>query len=447
VHDEDTGAATDYVFVHHACFRRAGGLYHDKHGEYGDNLFRFGLFALASLEAPLCCNVGGSVYGDKCLFLANDWQAGLVPVYMVHKFRRHGTYGESRCIFVVHNMGYQGAYAWEDGANLRSLCLPEDARDDLFFVYPEHMRTWDLDKGECLNLTKGGLITSDRVLTVSRNYAFEIQTQEGGFLLQEVARSKGPFLQGIQNGIEDTWDPRTDRHIEANFHKDDLSGKTACKKALQEKLGLTVDSSVAVIGFVGRLTWQKGVDIIQQGVVDWLMRDEGNGVTGRAQLIMMGNGDEHFSHWLRAIESHHKGKVCGYAGFDSKVERLMMAGCDFLLMPSRYEPCGIPQMVALTYGTVPIVHATGGLKDSVKDAQDQDPSVQDVANGYYVQPLTSDNMKAVLFTALKTFHSDPKEHTRLMVNGLNCNFYWPHAIEEYEKNIDWTLADPPLYRF
>lgn len=446
VHDEQTGAATDYIFVEHSSFRRAGGLYHDKNGEYGDNLYRFGLFALAALEAPLCCNINGSVYGDKCLFLANDWQAGLVPVYMVHKFRRHGTYQHSRCIFIVHNMGYQGAYPWEDGAQFNNLGLHEQARNDLFFVYPEHMRTWELDKGECLNLTKGGIMTSDRVLTVSKNYANEIQTQEGGFLLQEVARCKGAVLQGIQNGIEDTWDPITDREIAANFHADDMSGKKKCKKALQEELGLQVDDGVALIGFVGRLTWQKGVDIIQEGVVDWLMKDEGNGVTGRVQLIMMGNGEDHLSHWLRDMESRFKGRFCGYAGFSPKVERSMMAGCDFLLMPSRYEPCGIPQMVALTYGTVPIVHATGGLKDSVKNVRNQDPGVQEVANGYWLDPLSSDNMKEVLYAALETYQKRPEEHSRLMKNGLKCNFYWPNAVEEYEKNFDWTLSDQPLYR-
>merc|ERR1712224_1076321 len=117
------------------------------------------------------------------------------------------------------------------------------------------------------------------------------------------------------------------------------------------------------------------------------MRDEGNGVTGRAQMIMMGNGEERYSDWLRSTESQQKGKFCGYAGFDPKVERLMMAGCDFLLMPSRYEPCGIPQMVALTYGTLPIVHATGGLKDSVRDVAEAD------SNGFHIYPLTVDKTK------------------------------------------------------
>merc|ERR1712091_589981 len=178
-----------------------------------------------------------------------------------------------------------------------------------------------------------------------------------------------------------------DKHIAKTFSASDPSGKEACKRALQESLGLCVDDSVAVLGFVGRLTWQKGIDLLQHGVIDWLLNDAGNGVTGRAQVILMGNGDADLSEWLKQVERQFQGRVCGYAGFDPAVERKMMAGCDFLIMPSRYEPCGIPQMVALTYGTVPIVHATGGLKDSVQDARAEDSKLREVANGYHVSPL------------------------------------------------------------
>jgi len=440
------GKATDFVFVQHDCFRRAGGLYHDANGEYGDNLFRFGLFSLAALEAPLCCNIEGSTYGDKVIFLANDWQAGLVPVYLVHKFRRHGTYTSARCLFVVHNMGYQGAYPWDGGSLVNSLELPHSCHTDLYFVYPEHMRAWELDKGECINLTKGAIINCDRVLTVSANYAREICTPEGGFLLDGCCRGKGLFLAGIQNGIEDTWDPANDPKIAANFSLKDMEGKRECKRALQASLGLHQDPNVAVLGFVGRLTWQKGVDILAQGVVDWLMQDTGNGVTGRAQIVLMGNGDSGLSDWLRTTEHRYKGRVCGYAGFDPKVERMMMAGCDFLIMPSRYEPCGIPQMVALTYGTLPIVHATGGLKDSVRDARSSDAAEREAANGYHIFPLTPDKTKEVFYSAMDNFFNHPDEHYRLVVNAMECDFYWPKAIEEYEKHFDYTLWDPPLYK-
>lgn len=445
VHREEPRAVTDFIFVHLDCFRRGGGLYHNEHGEYGDNLFRFGLFSLAALEAPLCCSIGGSTYGDRCMFIANDWQAGLVPVFLTHKFRRHGTYLAARSIFVVHNMGYQGVYPWK-GDELTNLCLPPNAHNDIFFIFPEHMRCSEFDKGECINLTKGALTTCDRVLTVSRNYAWEITTPEGGFLLEGICRTKGIYLAGIQNGIEDTWDPMTDKRIAANYSAADFSGKAKCKTHLQQFLGLNQDPNVALLGFVGRLTSQKGLDVLRDGVVEWLMHDEGNGVTGCVQIILMGNGDKDYSDWLRDLETRYKGRVCGFAGFKPQVERDMMAGCDFLLMPSRYEPCGIPQMVALVYGTTPVVHATGGLKDSVKDARSYDPTEREDANGYLVTPLTSDKMKETLWVGLETFQQNKTEHLRLMRNGMQCDFYWPKAIGMYEKHIDYTMADPPLYK-
>merc|ERR1719491_2623419 len=188
------------------------------------------------------------------------------------------------------------------------------------------MRCSAHDRGECTNLTKGGIICSDRVLTVSANYAWEITTPEGGFLLDGFCRAKGIYLAGIQNGIEDTWDPATDRKIAQTYNAEDLSGKAACKKHLQKSLNLNEDPNVAIVGFVGRLTPQKGLDVLRDGVVDWLLRDEGNGITGRVQIILMGNGDASYSDWLRAIEQQYKGRVCGYAGFKSAIERDMMAG-------------------------------------------------------------------------------------------------------------------------
>ena len=146
---------------------------------------------------------------------------------------------------------------------------------------------------------------------------------------------------------------------------------------------------------------------------------------------------------MNAAESRFKGKVCGYVGFDPLVERHMMAGCDFLLMPSRYEPCGIPQMIAMTYGTVPIVHATGGLKDSVTDYAD---APLEEANGHWIYPLSGCKMKEVLYRALDLYFNEPQKHEMLQKNAMVKNFYWPHAIDEYEKAFDWTLADAALYK-
>jgi starch synthase len=274
---------------------------------------------------------------------------------------------------------------------------------------------------------------------VSKNYSLEIQTGEGGFMLDDLVRSKAFFLDGIQNGIDDNWNPQKDMAIASTYSRKNISGKAACKKALQESLGLNVDPNVAVFAFIGRLTWQKGVDILTQ-CIDWFMSDAGNSVTGKCQVIMMGNGDTCYGDSMREAENRYKGRVCGYCGFSPDVERQIMAGADFLIMPSRYEPCGIPQMIALTYGTLPIVHATGGLKDSVVDISEEN------SNGYHIYPLTVDKTKEVLYKALETYLHKKDEFRAMQQRAMECDFYWPQAIDRYEQNFDYAFNDPPLYK-
>ncbi len=310
------------------------------------------------------------------------------------------------------------------------------------FTYPHHLRCHPLDKGEVTNLTKAGIICCDRIMTVSANYAEEIKTAEGGFLLDGLVRSKAFYLSGVQNGIDYSWNPAKDLAIPSLYSGKDVRGKAVCKRAIQEKLGLAVAPDKPLLVFIGRLTWQKGVDIIVN-VLDWLMTDAANGVNGNCQVVMMGNGDECYAALLRQYEQKYPQRVCGYVGFKPDLERLLMAGGDFLLMPSRYEPCGIPQMIALTYGTVPIVHATGGLKDSVADVSEAADA--DKANGYWVYPLNEPKMKEVLYSALDTFHNHKERHAALQRNGMACDFTWPRAVDAYEQYFDYTLDDPPLY--
>lgn len=199
------------------------------------------------------------------------------------------------------------------------------------------------------------------------------------------------------------------------------------------------DPAVVLIGFVGRLTWQKGVDVMVQ-IINWLIEDTGNGVTGRCQIVMMGNGERQYADALRWAEGTYKGRVCGYVGFDPKVEHLLMGACDLFLMPSRYEPCGLPQMYSQRYGTLPVVHATGGLVDSVKDI-----SVgTETATGFHMTPLSPEKMQEVLYRAAELYVKQPAEFRKMQRNAMNEDFYWPQAMDEYEKAIDTTLYDPPV---
>jgi len=210
---------------------------------------------------------------------------------------------------------------------------------------------------------------------------------------------------------------------------------------LQQSLCLNEDPHCVLVGFVGRLTWQKGVDVIG-AVVPWLMHDSGNGVTGNVQLIMMGNGEQKYAETLRQAESNYRGRVCGFVGFDPKVEHQIMAGCDLFLMPSRYEPCGLPQMYSQQYGTLPIVTCTGGLKDTVKDYSEG----IDVATGFHVTELHADNLKEVLYKAAEVVLRRPTEFQFMQRTAMLTDFFWPQAIDEYERHIDFTMLDPPSVR-
>lgn len=429
--EQSQGRGCDFIFVEHPSIQRDGGLYSGSDGrEYQDNLFRFTLLSMAAMEAPLILSIRGEKYGDKVVFIANDWQAGLVPLLLNYKYRRHGCYSQdARAIYVVHNMGYQGQYHSINAQH---------------FFGIDHQAASDMSLGNSINLTKGAIICCDRLLTVSPNYANEIQTPAGGFALQDFVRAKSHALRlaGILNGIDDCWSPLADKDIWHTFDIDTfVEGKRANKVKLQKSLGLTEDPNVCLMGFCGRLSWQKGVDVLGD-CIRWMMQDTGNGVTGRCQLIMMGNGEKQYADTLRWAEGNFKGKVCGYVGFDPKVEHQMMAGCDLLIMPSRYEPCGLPQMCSQMYGCLPIVHATGGLVDSVKDIS----LGTSVATGFHCDRLAPDKLKETMWKAMELFHKRPDEFKTMQRSAMQMDFYWPSAMDQYEKHIDTTLYDPPTTR-
>mmetsp|Transcript_104555 Transcript_104555/g.312262 ORF Transcript_104555/g.312262 Transcript_104555/m.312262 type:complete len:765 (-) Transcript_104555:50-2344(-) len=432
------GKGCDYIFVDHHSFRRAG-VYGDpvRGGEYEDNLFRFALLSVAAAEAPLVLELGGSAYGQEVCFVANDWQAGLLPVYLFYKYKRNRTYRKARCIVVLHNLGYQGRFRKSAYPVDRFLGLPLEAENEL--------QCDDAHLGrDCINLIAAGIQLADRVLTVSPSYAKEIQTPEGGFGLDAILREKAISLRlaGILNGISDEWCPLRDPHIARRYGPSDfVEGKSRCKAALQQELGLTRDPNAALVGFCGRLCSQKGVQLVTS-IVHWLMHDEGSGVSGRAQVVLMGRGDPGYERQLRGAEAAHPGRVCGYVGFDPAIEHRMMAGCDLLLMPSQYEPCGLPQMYAQQYGTIPVAHQTGGIQDSVRDLADE---VRDrhAATGFLFAGLDAGRFRERLSAALDTFFNKKALFQQMQANAMQCSFYWPRAIDEYERHIDFTMEDSP----
>merc|ERR1719188_1055280 len=218
-----------------------------------------------------------------------------------------------------------------------------------------------------------------------------------------------------------------DPYISVNFSpKSFVDGKAQCK-----------DPSTCLIGFCGRLCYQKGIHLINE-IIPWLMTDTGNSVNGRVQLIMMGKGDMGYEQQTRKAEAHFKGRFCGYVGFDAEVEHRMMAGCDLLLMPSQYEPCGLPQMYAQQYATLPVVHETGGLKDSVKGLWDESRDAA-TATGFLFGGFDQNKLKERLYQALDVFHHKKALFKRMQQNAIESDYYWPQAMDEYERHIDFTM--------
>ncbi|GLI58561.1 hypothetical protein VaNZ11_000308, partial [Volvox africanus] len=392
----------DWVFVDHMSYHREGTPYGNAHGTYGDNLFRFSLLCLAACEAPLLLNIGGHhrgtppglPYGQDVTFVANDWHAGLVSVYVAAKYRKHGVFTRARCVLALHNLAHQGAHPPHC---FGSLGLPREWYGALEWVQTPGaggaQATGNLDRIPTINILKAALVTSDRLVTVSPAYAWEITAGQGepgeaskeiqragaagkgaptgrggcgnedhGMGLGSLLQQRAADLSGIVNGIDTSeWDPRTDPYLPRNYHEGSLGGKGLCKAALQGALHLPVDPAAPVVGFIGRLDYQKGPDLVLQ-VLPKL-------VAAGCQVVLLGSGAPDYEEAFRAAAVAFPANVRAHVGFSVPLSHRILAAADILLMPSRFEPCGLNQLYAMRYGTIPVAHGTGGLRDTIDDVK------------------------------------------------------------------------------
>ncbi|KAA8533594.1 hypothetical protein F0562_030972 [Nyssa sinensis] len=429
-------AGVDWVFVDHPSYHRPGNPYGDSFGAFGDNQFRFALLCHAACEAPLVLPLGGFTYGQNSLFLVNDWHAGLVPVLLAAKYRPYGVYKDARSILVIHNLAHQGV---EPAATYDNLGLPPEWYGALEWVFPTWARTHALDTGEAVNVLKGAIVTADRILTVSQGYSWEITSADGGYGLHELLSSRKSILNGITNGIDVTeWDPSLDKHIASHYTIHDLSGKVQCKIALQKELGLPIRPDCPLIGFIGRLDFQKGIDIILSATPE-LMQDD-------VQFVMLGSGERQYEDWMRAMESVNRNKFRGWVGFNVPISHRITAGCDILLMPSRFEPCGLNQLYAMRYGTVPVVHGTGGLRDTVENYNPYAQEGLGEGTGWTFSPLSRESMLAALKNAIGTYREHKSSWERLMKRGMEEDYTWDKAAVQYEQVFEWAFIDPPYVK-
>ncbi|HSM91830.1 MAG TPA: glycogen synthase GlgA [Anaeromyxobacteraceae bacterium] len=367
---------------------------------YADNLERFAFLSRGALE--LCKAIG--FLPD--VIHANDWQAALAPVYVNTVEWARPLHG-SATVFSIHNMAYQGV---TDGGAMFVTGLG-----------PEHYNSGELEHFGALNLMKGAIRHADLLSTVSPTYAREIQTPAFGCGLDGVLRARGGDLVGIRNGVDvDEWDPASDALIAARFTAADLSGKEACKAALQREAGLPVDAARPLFAVVSRLVPQKGLDVLAH-CLDRVL-DHG------AQLVLLGNGDHDAERFFAAASARRPDRFKAWIGFDGRLAHRIEAGADFFVMPSRFEPCGLNQMYSLRYGTLPVVRATGGLVDTVQSYDERTGE----GTGFVFQDLTPDALANTIGWAVSTWYDRPGHVDAMRRRGMAQDFSWDAAAAEYE---------------
>ena len=385
------------------------GLYGDSTGDYPDNLRRYSV---------LCRAAWCSLDAAPDIVHAHDWQAALVPVLLragLPPGARAAAEGRPASVFTVHNLAYQGRFPPSEWPLTG---LPED------WYAPDRLEYYG-----GINLLKGGLIAADRVTTVSPTYAREISTPEFGFGLEGVIRGLPRPVEGILNGIDtEVWNPAADPFLGRPYDPADPSGKAAAKRELQEEFDLPTDASTPLFGFVSRLVDQKGLPLFEA------LADRLGGMP--AQFVFLGRGEPRYEHLMEELGARF-GNVGSRVTFSERLAHLIEAGSDFFLMPSAFEPCGLNQMISQRYGTVPIVHAIGGLADSVVPVNPETLE-NGTATGIVFRSYDPEAFAAALDSALELF-SGKAELQRVIEAGMRVDFSWDASGREYERLYERML--------
>ena len=383
-----------YYFLDNQYYFKRANLY----GHY-DDAERFAFFARAVLE--MLPHLDGF---KPDIIEANDWQSALVPVYYSLYYANREDYSGIKTVFTIHNIQYQGKYGTE-------------LLDDVFGLPKEALSIMECDK--CINLMKGAIETANAVTTVSPTYAGEILDPWYAHGLDAILRARSWKLTGILNGIDtDSYNPETDKDIEVNYNAGTLKDKHKNKLALQRELGLPERKDVPLYGMVTRLVAHKGIDLVKAVLEEMLQAD--------LQVAVLGSGDWEYESFFTDMAEKYPGKLAVKLGFIKDLSRRIYAGSDFFLMPSKSEPCGLAQMIALRYGTVPIVRETGGLKDSVTDSGDGE------GNGFTFKSYYAHDLLNAIWRAFEAY-GNKKGMTILAERAMACDNSWGTSANRYIK--------------
>jgi starch synthase len=392
-------------FIHSNEFFERPGIYGTEEHGYADNFERFLFFQKAVVQLIDVWNLKPDIV--HC----NDWQAGLVPMLLYHGIDGMFRNGMEKTLMTIHNLAHQG---WAPAEKFYMTQLPPSC-------YTMHTLEF---YGE-MNTLKGGLVSATAINAVSPTYAEEVKTSAFGCKLNGVLYHRKEVLHGILNGIDYTrWNPETDQYIAANYSEKDLSGKASCKAALQKACGLPVDAKTPLLGVITRLVPQKGIDLLNQAM-------ERIVATG-SQLVMLGTGDDHYEHACREWAKKWPDQVCSWIEFSNEKAHQIEAGVDIFLMPSAFEPCGQNQMYSMRYGTIPVVHAVGGLEDSVVDYSDKG------GTGFKFDSFDAEAFMEAIDRSLRVY-GDDKVWSPLMKRAMRQDFSVKHMARDYIKLYETIL--------
>ncbi len=379
------------------------GVYGYDGDTFEDNALRFAFFARAVAEFALQSSVPVDVI--HC----NDWHTALTPVYVEHYYKKE--LAKVGTVLTLHNAAYQGEFA---AASFDDTGLPKKT----FYTDTK------LRQDDAVNYLKGGVVFSDYVTAVSPTYAEELRTKDGGFGLDKLFRDRGESMVGILNGADySVWSPDRDHHLAVRYDADRLNGKRRNKAELQFEFGLPVRPVLPLLGFVGRLTEQKGLDLLVPTVRKLLKKVSGE--REGFQIVFLGDGDKKYQTALEKLQKEFPERVAVRIGYDDAAAHRILAGTDILVVPSQYEPCGLTQIYAMKYGTLPVVHATGGLADTVIDAD------QENGTGFVFEGYTKPALEKAMERATTKYRAH-RQWRPLMVQAMGADFSWSQSALAYE---------------
>lgn len=378
---------------------------------YWDDGERFAFFSMA------ICEVMEKIDFIPNIVHAHDWHVAMVPALLVHKYHWIKAYRDIRKILTIHNLRFQGVY---DPVLL----------DSVFGMGYHAYKDDGVKDKDHINFLKGGINYSDRVTTVSPSYAQEIQTKEFGEGLDEVLQYNQWKIRGIINGIDvDINNPAADKLIAHPFDVDSIEEKKKNKTALQERLGLTVDEDVVLMGMVTRLTDQKGISLVLDGIHEMMQK--------KVQLVVLGTGEPEYENGLREAEKLYPDRVRPVIDFNLALAQNIYAASDLFLMPSAFEPCGLSQMISFRYGSIPLVHETGGLRDTVIPYN----PVTGEGTGFSFWDFSAHALLEVLDVALEVYYDNPKQWQDLVCKGMKLDFSWNTSVALYEELYEELLKE------